>query len=146
MGVKFPLHIGKWQRLRESPQMTQCCGCIGMLSPDCPLNAQFRPDFHVPLFCMQIEPQANSILPGGMVVFAHRSLLNLAIHILRVRLEGGTQVDVDRNTRGCDQGNLRRDQDNVLFPIAKLNGGPFWHTFAVPSTQKLRPKMIPDPG
>ncbi len=55
-----------------------------------------------------------------MIVLAHRPLLNSAIYILSVRLERGTQVDVDRNARRCDQGNLRRNQNTFTLHVGKL--------------------------
>jgi len=49
------------------------------------------------LFGLEFKPEANCLLPGGVIVFSRGAFLNLAVHLLGVRLEGTAQVLFDGN-------------------------------------------------
>ena len=86
------------------------------------LNPQLRSDAHVPILCVLPEPETNGILPGGMVVLSHRSFLDHSIHILRIGLIGGAQVNLNGNMGrgGHNQSSLLRGSWGRVSPFSTV--------------------------
>ena len=61
------------------------------------LHPERRPHANLALFGLEFKPEANCLLPGGVIVFSRGAFLNLAVHLLGVRLEGPAQVLFDGN-------------------------------------------------
>src|SRR5580698_1273549 len=86
-------------RSRSSTVTSKACGSD--------LDPQFGSDPHVPLLRMLPEPEANSVLPGGMVVFPQGPFLDLPIHLLGAGLVAGAQANLNGNTSRGRHGDLQ---------------------------------------
>lgn len=67
-------------------------------------NAEFRPRAQVPFFRVHAEPGQYGLLPARVVVLAHGALLDLAVHVVGIRLELRAQVIIYGHSAGMGCG------------------------------------------